>query len=166
MQSDLQWEASTRSASHSAILTDMSHFIRGVLLSGVQSLFARHRQSMNIRCDQNFHSKQDSLVRMTSRNWLIVDRIQSRPLLLCQPLGILFQGRPRLVVVQMRPSHWIRDNVGFRKRNALGSRLIVFLNIVRLRKDTSGVISYALRKHLIGRDLTRNTVAVPPALQP
>jgi hypothetical protein len=69
-------------------------------------------------------------------------------------------------VVQMRPSHWIRDNVGSRKRNGLGSRLIVFLNIVRLRKDTGGVISYAQRKFLIGRDLTRNTVAVPPALQP
>jgi hypothetical protein len=68
--------------------------------------------------------------------------------------------------MQVGPSHWIRDNIGFRKRDGLGSRLIVFLNIVRLTKDTSGVISYARRKLLIGRDLTRNTVAVPPALQP
>lgn len=144
----------------------MSHFIRGVLLSGVQSLFVRRHQSMDIRCDRNFHANQDSLVRMTSRNRLIVDRIQSRPLVLCQPLGILFQGRPRLVVVQMRPSHWIRNDVGFRKRDGVGGRLVVFLNIVRLRKDTGGMSSYARRKLLIGRDLTRNTVAVPPALQP
>lgn len=134
MQSDLQWDESAIWASHSAILTDMSHFIRGVLLSGVQSLFARQHQSIDIRCERNFHANQDSLVRMTSRNRLIVYRIQSRSLLLCQPLGILFQGRPRLIVMQVGPSHRVGNDVGFRKRYGLGSRLIVFLDVVRLRK--------------------------------
>jgi hypothetical protein len=54
--------------------------------------------------------------------------------------------------MRVGPSHWIRNDVGFRKWDGLGSRLVVFLDVVGLRKRHERGDQPCSRKELfIGR---------------
>lgn len=92
-------------------LADIRNFIRGVLLSGVHSLHRHVRQPRN---PTRTGKAQDVLVSMPGRDGFIVNRIQGRLFLLCEILGVLFQGGPRFIMLPMRPSEGVRDDIGFR----------------------------------------------------